>query len=210
MIKNYFKIAWRNLLKSKFYSVINITGLSVGLAVGLLILLWVNDELSFDRFNSKADSIFVVNSQLGTGSSQQVWYNVQPPLATYALKEVPGIENAARIAGNRTYSIFRYKDKILDIGTNGNLFVDPYIFKIFSFKWLKGNAASPFPTIQSIVITESTAKKYFDDADPIDKVLLADNKDNYTVSGVIEDFPDNSSIKADMLFSMDVRRNQYP
>src|SRR6201996_7636076 len=97
MIRNYFKTAWRNILKNKFYASINIIGLTIGLTVGLLILLWVNDELSFDKFNTNAGQLYQVNAQLGTGAAKQVWGGVQGPVATYALKEVPGVKNATRL-----------------------------------------------------------------------------------------------------------------
>ncbi|HEY4326743.1 MAG TPA: ABC transporter permease [Mucilaginibacter sp.] len=209
MIKNYFKTAWRNILKNKFYASINIIGLTVGLTVGLLILLWVNDELSFDRFNTKAGQLYQMQAQIGTGSSKQIWAGVQGPVATYALKEVPGVQNAVRIVNTWEYSVFRYKDKLLGPGDNGNYYVDPSFFKIFDFKLLRGNVNTPFPNDKSIVITESTAKRFFGDADPIGKTLLADNKDNYTVAGLMADPPENSSIKFDMLFSINVRKNQY-
>ena len=209
MIRNYFKTAWRNILKNKFYAAINIAGLTLGLTVGLLILLWVNDELSFDRFNSKAGQLYQVDAQIGTGSSKQVWGGVQAPVATYALKEVPGVQNAVRLVYNYDYSVFRYKDKLLSPGDEGNWYVDASFFKIFDFKLLKGNANAPFPNDKSIIITQGTAKRFFGDADPIGKTILADNKDNYIVTGLMADPPENSSIKFDMLFSINVRKNQY-
>ncbi len=209
MIKNYFKTAWRNLLNNKFYSAINIIGLTVGLTVGLLILLWVNDELSFDKFNKKAGQLYQMDAQIGTGSSKQLWAGVQGPVATYALKEVPGVQNAVRLVYNYDYSVFRYKDKLLGTGDNGNWYVDPSFFKIFDFKLIKGNINAPFPNDKSIIITESTAKRFFGNAEPIGKTLLADNKDNYVVAGLMADAPENSSIKFDMLFSIEVRKKQY-
>jgi len=209
MIKNYFKTAWRNLLNNKFYSAINITGLTVGLTVGLLILLWVNDELSFDKFNTKAGQLYQMDAQIGTGSSKQLWAGVQGPVATYALKEVPGVQNAVRIVYNYDYSVFKYKNKSLSVGDNGNWYVDPSFFKIFDFKLIKGNINAPFPNYKSIIMTESAAKRFFGDADPIGKTLLADNRDNYTVAGLMADPPENSSIKFDMLFSIEVRKKQY-
>src|ERR1700744_5409444 len=119
MFKNYFKTAWRNILKNKFYAVINIVGLTVGLTVGLLILLWVNDELSFDGFHSKTAQIYRVNAQIGTGASKQVWGGVQAPISTFAQREVPGVQAGVRILSNYTYSVFKYGDKILDPGDNG-------------------------------------------------------------------------------------------
>ncbi|HTD39443.1 MAG TPA: ABC transporter permease, partial [Mucilaginibacter sp.] len=209
MIKNYFKTAWRNILKNKFYASINVIGLTVGLTVGLLILLWVNDELSFDGFHKKTDQLYRVNAQLGTGTTRQVWDGVQAPVATFALREVPGVQNAVRLVMNFSYAVFKYGDKSLKPGDNGMYYVDPSFFKVFDFKLLKGNADRPFPTDQSIVITETTAKRFFGDTDPIGKVIKGDNKDNYTVAGVIADFPENSSIKADMLFSINLQAKQY-
>src|ERR1700748_3754665 len=106
MIKNYFRTAWRNLFNNKFYSAINIAGLTTGLTVGLLILLWVNDELSFDSFNTKPEQIYRVNAQLGTGTSQQVWGGVQGPVAAFAMREVPGVANAVRLTTCYNYSFF--------------------------------------------------------------------------------------------------------
>ena len=108
MLKNYFKTAWRNLFKNKFYSFINILGLTTGLAVGILILLWVQDELSFDTFHSKAAHIYQVNTPMGTRKT--VWNTTQGPVATYALKEVPGVKNAVRIK-HKYSSLLAYKDK---------------------------------------------------------------------------------------------------
>ena len=209
MLKNYFKTAWRNILKNKFYASINVIGLTVGLTVGLLILLWVNDELSFDGFHKKTDQLYRVNAQIGTGTAKQVWDGVQAPIATFALREVPGVQNAVRLVMNFSYAFFKYGDKTMDLGDNGMFYVDPSFFKVFDFKLIKGSADRPFPTDQSIIVTESTAKRFFGDADPIGKVIKADNKDNYTVAGIIADFPENSSIKADVLFSIQLQAKQY-
>src|ERR1700761_6521012 len=209
MIKNYFKTAWRNILKNKFYASINVIGLTVGLTVGLLILLWVNDELSFDGFHKKTDQLYRVNAQIGSGTSKQVWDGVQAPVATFALREVPGVQNAVRLVMNFSYGFFKYGDKTLELGDNGMFYVDPSFFKVFDFKLIKGSADRPFPTDQSIIVTETTAKRFFGNADPIGKVIKADNKDNYTVAGVIADFPENSSIKADVLFSIHLQAKQY-
>ena len=209
MIKNYFKTAWRNILKNKFYAAINIAGLTLGLTIGLLILLWVTDELSFDKFHTRAGQLYQIQAQIGTGTSKQIWAGVQGPVATYALKEVPGVQNAVRLVYDYSYSVFRYKDKLLENGDNGNWDVDPSFFKIFDFKLVKGNVNMPFPNDKTVILSETTAKRFFGDADPMGKSLLADNRDNYVVAGVIADAPENSSIKYDMLFSIEVRKKQY-
>src|SRR4051812_44011982 len=113
MFRNYFKTAWRNILRNKFYALINITGLTVGLSVGLLILLWVSDELSFDTFHSRAQQLYQVNAQIGTGSTRQIWGGVQAPIATFALREVPGVTSAVRMVPFNNYSVFRFRDKVL-------------------------------------------------------------------------------------------------
>ena len=205
MYKNYFKVALRNLTNNKFYSALNITGLTVSLTVGMLILIWVNDELSFDSFNHKAGQIYRVNTSLGTGLSKGVYPVVPGAIAAFSLKEIPGVENAVRLDRNNDYSVITYQDKTLQ--GNTLIYTDAALFKMFDYKMRKGSAMNPFPTDHSVVITESTAKKYFGDADPMGKVLRGDNKDNFVVSGVLEDFPENSSLQADILFSTDLVKN---
>ncbi|WP_183559294.1 ABC transporter permease [Mucilaginibacter sp. SP1R1] len=209
MIKNYIRTAWRNLVNQKFYSAINIIGLTIGLAVGMLILLWVQDEFSFDRFNAKASQIYKVNASIGSGVSKQVWGNAPAPVATFALKEVPGVVNAVRVITNMDYSVFAYKDKLLKEDYGKLSLIDNAFFKIFDYKLLKGDENNPFPNDQSVIITESTAKRYFGNADPMGKTITGDNKDPFVVSGVLADFPANSSINADMLFSVNLRKKQY-
>jgi len=209
MIKNYFKIAWRNIVNKKLYSAINIIGLTVGLAVGLLILLWVQDEMSYDQFNSKIDQIYQVNARVGTGNSQQLWNLSSGPIATYALKEVPDVVSAVRITTNYDHSLFSYGDKTLKQDFGSLLYIDDSFFKIFDYKLLKGDINKPFPADQSVIITERTAKRFFGDANPVGKIITADQTKPFVVAGVIADFSANSSIRADMLFSMNLRKKQY-
>ncbi|RRB18404.1 FtsX-like permease family protein [Larkinella knui] len=196
MIRNYFKTAWRNLLKNRFYSLINMTGLTVGLAVGMLILLWVQDELSFDRFHSKADQIYRLENRVGTGSSQQIWTTTVAPIAEMGKKELPEIKDAVRVTDGNLYALFKYKEKTF--AEDHSAFVDPSLFTLFDFKLIKGNPAKPFPDDQSIVLTETTARRYFGTDEPIGKVITADGKTSFTVSGIIHDFPKNSSFKGDL------------
>src|SRR5687767_2259458 len=109
MIKNYFKIAWRNLIKNKFYSAINISGLAIGLAVGIMILLWVQDEFSYDGFHRNADNIYKINSHLGTGAGAQVWEGSPAPLAIFC-KSIPEVVNVVRINGFQDQLLFTYGD----------------------------------------------------------------------------------------------------
>lgn len=207
MLRNYFKTAWRNLFNNKRYSLLNIIGLTVGLAVGLLILLWVNDELSYDQFHSKSGQIYRMNTKLGTGISAGTYSVSQAPIAYYGLKEVPGIQQAVRITEHTDYAVFRYQDKVLEAGAM--VYTDASFFSVFDYKLLEGSIHNPFPNEESVVITRTTARRFFGDADPMGKTLVADNKQNFVVSGVIEDFPQNTFLECDMLFSTDWYKKRY-
>src|SRR6478609_7112495 len=169
MIRNYLKTAWRNILSNKFYAAINVGGLTVGLVVGLFILLWVQDELSFDKFNKNSKRIYKVGIVAGTGLSKQIFSNIIAPVATFAKNELPEVKDAVRImeVGDAP---FKYKDKIFY--EQGFAFTDPSYFSVFDFNLIKGDKRNPFPDNNSLEITESTAKRYFGDEDPIGKTVI--------------------------------------
>lgn len=201
MFYNYFKTAWRNLWRQRFYTSINIFGLAIGLAVGIIILLWTKDELSFDRFHAKKDHIYRVIANMGSGGNAQSWQTTPAPISVYGKKEVPEVKDAARFINNWDYSIYKTGEKqFTDLRS---AYVDPSFFNIFDFKFEKGNLKNPFPDINSVLLTESTAKKFFGSENPIGKVIIADNKDNFVVQGILADVPSNSSLKFDMLFPVE-------
>jgi putative ABC transport system permease protein len=207
VLKNYIKTAWRNLVKNKFYSAINIFGLTVGLAIGILILVWVQDELSFDGFHKNAKDIYRVELFGGTGNSRQIYSWGVAPIGVMAKQQLPQVKEAVRITGNYDYSLYKYKDKVF--ADQQNAYTDPSFFSMFDFHLIRGNQARPFTDDYSVVITQKTAQKFFGDQDPIGKVIVADvNKANFVVSGVIADFPKNSSLNFDMLmpFSLHVKK----
>ncbi|MBD2753490.1 ABC transporter permease [Spirosoma sp. BT704] len=197
MLRNYFRTAWRSLVKNRFYSLINMTGLTAGLAVGILILLWVQDEFSFDRFHRQSANIYRLENWAGTGSSRQIWTSTVAPIAVMGKKELPEIKDAVRIAYNGMYTLFKYKGKA--INEENTLFADPTLFSVFDFPLIQGNPANPFPDNHSIVLTETTAKRYFGNENPIGKILAGTDRNAFKVSGVIRDFPKNSSIRRDMV-----------
>ena len=200
MFRNYLKTAWRNLVKNRFYSLINIVGLSAGLAIGILILLWVQDELSFDSFHKKTADIYRLECFGGTGASKQIWDDMVAPIGPLAKQQLPEVTDQVRLSENNFYSLYKYQDKVF--GNENVSCTDPSFFSVFDFPLIKGDPAHPFPDDQSVVITQKTAKKYFGDQDPLGKVIIADDKVNFTVSGVIRDFPENSSMQFDMLMPM--------
>jgi putative ABC transport system permease protein len=201
MLKNYLLTAWRNIRRNSFYSLLNIAGLAIGLTVGILILLWVKDELSFDSFHRQADHIYRINSHLGTGADAQVWTEAPGPVAVFARNSIPEVAKAVRVInrGNK-YLITCGAKTFLESNT---VFADPDFFTVFDFPLLKGNRVHPFTDDHSIVITQSMARKYFGDTDPMGKVLVFDKKDNFTVTGVLADFSAGSSINYDIIFPMD-------
>jgi putative ABC transport system permease protein len=199
MLKNYLKIVFRHLRRSKTYSFINITGLSAGLAVSILLLLWVNDELSYDRFNKNAASLYRLSPTFDNGGVTSVWDNTPAPIALYARKEVPEVEAACRFNEKWDITYFLYKGRKIVQWNNQQ--VDPSFFSMFSYPLIEGDPQHPFKDAQSIVISESTAKRIFGNEDPMGKVLAGDDKELCTVTGVMKDMPANSSIKFDIAFN---------
>ena len=196
MIRNYLKTAWRNSWNNKFYSVINIVGLTVGLVVGLFILLWVRDEMSFDSFNKNAGNIYKIGIIGGTGPTEQIFSSIIAPVATFAKNELPDVKDAVRIRRIGESPIKYNENTFIEQAA----FTDPSFFTVFNFPLIEGNPQKPFTNNNSIVITRSTAKKYFGDEDPIGKVMEPVGEKNlYTVTGIINDFPANSSIQYDVL-----------
>lgn len=204
MLNIYFKVALRNLLKSKTYSFINITGLAVSLAVSMLLLLWVNDELSYDRFNVNAANIYKLAPKF---DDKNIWNSTPAPISVYAKKEVPEVVDACRIADNPGVSVFQYNGKKFSESHNG--LVDPSFFSIFTYPLVKGNVQHPFADAHSIILSETTAKIFFGDEDPIGKILNGDDKKLYTVTGVMKDMPPNSSIQYDIIFNFQQLEQEY-
>jgi len=200
MLKNYIKTAWRNLLKNKFYSFINIAGLTAGLAIGILILLWVQDELSYDSFHKKAANIYRLETSGGTGASVQIFTSIVAPMAPVSTRKLPDIQDYVRLTPAYNFTLYKFQDKVF--ADEKATYADPSLFKIFDFPIIKGNPAKPFTDDNSVVITKETAEKYFGAADPIGKVIIADDRVNFTVSAVVNNFPKNSSINYDMIMPM--------
>jgi len=200
MLKNYFRTAFRSLSKNRSYAIINISGLAVSLAAAILLLLWVWDELSFDRMHRKGERIYILATTLDI-HSDNLYPVGPPPLAIYGKNEIPAIEDACRSSNIPSITIQHNDKKFNEEGK----FVDPSFLRIFDFKLIKGDRANPFPDNQSIVLTEKLAKKYFGDTEAIGQIVqlvvnpTKPQKMGFKVTGVIQDIPNNSSITSDFL-----------
>ena len=199
MFKNYLKVAFRNIRKQKGYAFINIAGWAVGMTVCALILLWVQGEVSFDRFHQNADRIYrlTIDSRIGTSQSAPV---APTPAAPALVREYPEILKAARLDRPRRM-IVQFEDR--EFQEEGVGAVDNSFFEIFSFPFLAGDSRTALSQAYTAVITESTAKKIFGTVSPLGKFLrLGDGKD-YAVTGVLKDVPRNSHLAFNVLRSFE-------
>src|SRR5580698_7938999 len=126
MLKNYIKTAWRNLLKNKFYSFINIAGLTAGLAIGILILLWVQDELSYDSFHKQGPNIYKLEAQGGTGASVQIFTSIVAPMAPVSKRQLPAIVDYVRLTPANNFTLYKFRDKVF--GDEKATYADPSFF----------------------------------------------------------------------------------
>ncbi|OOQ62054.1 FtsX-like permease family protein [Mucilaginibacter pedocola] len=201
MIKNYLKTAWRNIVQNKATSLISVAGLAVGICCFLLLGTYLINELRYDRFHEKADRISRLTlSYKSSGDPEPVKTPVTPTAPVPVFKQqIAGIEDGVRIynyTGGRPAAV-QYGDKLFS--EQNMLVADASFFKIFTFKFVKGDANSALSGPSSIVISQTTAKKYFGDEDPIGKILKVNQTRNLLVSGVIADIPEYSQIKFDMM-----------
>lgn len=212
MIQNYSKIAFRNLVKHPHYSAINIGGLAVGLACTILILQWVRDELSYDRFHPGAENIFRMNWDFKLENSEGIGPGTPPPLAATLRREVTGVAAATRLR-NMATTVVRSKDKFFS--ENGIVAADSNLFDLFDFPLVLGNPKTALLAPNSVVLTEKAALKYFGNEPAVGRPLTFGEKVHdlvgtyqslFTVTGVMKDPPHNSHIQFDMLTSM----SSYP
>ena len=199
MIKNIWLIALRNFKKDKWYSLLNVLGLTIGMTFSLFLVFYIVDELNYDRFHEKADRICRIVSYIQERDKNTNWTSTQMPLAPTLKKDFPEVEESVRLLG-RERTLFKkgndgfYETKIY--------YTDSNIFNIFTCRFLEGNAATALNTPNSMVISKTLAEKYFGKNTPAVGKTMKTVYDVYKVTGVIEDVPANSHIRYDMLISM--------
>ena len=188
MIRNLFKVAYRNFLRNKGFSVINITGLAIGMAAAILILLWIQDEYSYDGFHKNKDRIYEVWNRVPMEGGISTWNSVSALTARVLEKDLPEVERTVRVHPNDNFLLTVGDKKIMQSG----IIVDTGFLQMFSFPMLKGNPFTALNDKYSIVLTEKTAKSLFGGEDAMGKIIKLENEYNFTVTGILKDLPNNS------------------
>ena len=201
MLRNYAKVAIRNLIKHKFYGIINVLGLAIGMTCCLLIFLYVQHELSYDSFHTKKDRIYRVVTDLKTPTETINEKATSAPMAFYMKTDFPEVEDMVRIDGAQF--LLQTEDKTFE--EDKAMLTDSTFFNIFSFKLLQGNPETALKAPFSLVLTEGAAKKYFGNENPMGQRLRLEGKYDCTVTGVMQDVPENSSFDFEVLLSLSSR-----
>ncbi|PWT98469.1 MAG: cell division protein FtsX [Bacteroidetes bacterium] len=200
MLKNYLKTAIRNLWKNKGFSALNILGLSIGLATCLLITFYVIDELSFDRFNKKAERIYRVDADIQFGGNHFILAVAPEPLGPTLKREFPQVEQAARM---RPYGSMLVRKGNVNLNEDKVVYADSTLFDVFTLPMIEGDPQTALKDPNSVVITETIAKKYFDRAtNVVGKTLIKNDSINLKVTGVLKDIPKQSHFNFDFFIAM--------
>jgi ABC-type antimicrobial peptide transport system permease subunit len=196
MFKNYFKTAWRNLIKNKVSSFINIIGLAVGLATSIIIMLVVVNEFSYDKFNTNLKDIYLLMKNQKRADGISTGDATAGPMAATLRNEMPETKYASRIAYFDD-AIIKADNKVI---YESGIYAEPDIFNIMTFPAIEGNPVSVLQNPNSVVITASTAKKLFGNKNALGEVITLDAENSFTIGAIVRDVPPNSTIKFDMVF----------
>ena len=204
MLQNYLKIAFRNLVRNKVYSFINILGLSLGMAVAMLIFLFVSHEVSFDKFHVNGDRIYMIMEKVTVGESSGTINTQSSKLASILKENNADVEDFTRIHKyyNKKIVIKNPEEQTLRFSENNIMFVEPSFFLLFDFQLIEGNKTTALANPYSMVINEKIAKKYFGVKNPIGKTLLYDSKHLFIITGICKNVPSNSTFQFDILTSL--------
>jgi putative ABC transport system permease protein len=199
ILSNHLKIAWRYLFRNKAFSFVNISGLAIGMASAILILLWIHSEWTFDQFHSKKERIYQLYSRAIFDGELQAWGQTPMVMAPVIKSDYPEVEEVVRMNWVAAF-ILKTGDKQLQ--TTGFL-TDPGVFKVFDFPLIKGDPNTALTAPHSIVITESLAKRLFGEEDAMGKLIKIDSNALFTVTGIVKKMPDNTRFKFDYLVPWD-------
>ncbi len=205
MIKNYLKIAWRNLVKDRAFSVINIAGLAIGMASAVLILLWIQSEVSFDQFHQKKDRVYEAWNRVKRDGTYACW-NVTPTVLAKTLKkDFPEVEHAVRVNWTQQYLFSVGQKRIMG---DGNI-VDSNFLELFSFPLLQGDPSRALLEPTSILLTQKMARRLFGTEDAMGRTITLDNQYTFKVTGILQDLPPNTRFKFDCLVPWSAMRQAF-
>ena len=196
MLKNYIRVALRNIIKNKLYSVINITGLSIGIAGSLLMLVYVSNQLSYESMHKNADNIVRVSAGFGNGDNIMKLAGAMPGIGPAAVEEIPEVKASVRFRKRYNAKVKVGNKEFIE---DNFFFADSNVFKVFTFPFVAGDQNTALISPNSIVISEEIAKKYFGNDNAIGKNIILDDKYNFTVTGIIKDVPANTYLRCDFI-----------
>lgn len=199
MIKNYLLSLYRNITRNKFYSALNIAGLSIGLAAAILILLYVQDELSYDKYHTNHEQIYRVESHFTVNNKEDFFAIVPVPMGPALKLEFPEVKEFVRFMDAGSNTLFRYKDK--EYYEDHFVFTDSTVFDVFTHDLIYGDPKKCLTQPKAIVLTDKIAKKYFGEKNPMGEMITSGSGRSYKVTGVMENLPGNSHFKFDALIS---------
>ncbi|HEV2479179.1 MAG TPA: ABC transporter permease [Puia sp.] len=199
MLQNFFKTALRGLLKNKRFTILNVLGLAVGIATCLLIVAYVQDEWSFDRYNLHADRIYRVDNEIRFGGNEKSYATAAAPVAAALEKDFPEIEAAVRLAQRGGFQVAKGDQHLQE---NRVVYADSTLFRVFTLPMLSGDPATALAAPRSVVITATTARKYFNSMDVLGRTLVFNDTIPFKVTGVIRDIPKQSHFNFDFFLSM--------
>lgn len=211
MLQNYLKIAWRGLLKNRLFTSLNLLGLATGLAVALLLMLYVKDELLFDKYHSKADRIYRVGLTATFDGKSMNWANAPNAVGPALKADIPTVEQQVRLLRHNFGETAFVKSGDKKFAETNFYWADGSLFDIFDVELTKGNPKTVLDGPHKVVLSQSTAERYFGSDNPVGKILYVDNRDTLEVTGVYKNFPGTSTLDADMIGSFSsVRWAQNP
>ncbi|MFB6457811.1 ABC transporter permease [Chitinophaga sp. Hz27] len=199
MFRNYFRVAIRNLWKNKEFSAINIFGLAIGLATSLLIIVYVLDELSYDKYNKHADNIYRIDGDINFGGTHYIIATAPAPMAAAIKTEIPEVVDATRF---RSYDGFLVKKGLQNIHEDRVVYTDNNVFNVFTLPLLQGDSATALKEPKTMVITEKTARKYFGTTDVVGKTMIINDSIPFRITGVLKPIPAQSQLQFDFFVTL--------
>ena len=206
MLKNYLITAWRNITKDKFYALLNVTGLAMGLTAALFIFLYIRNEITFDKSNLKYKRIYRLESRFVINGKDDLMAKTAIQLAPALKDECPEIEEYARFAQRGSYYL-SFGEK--EFQEDHIFFADSTVFRVFTHPFIKGDPNTALIKPYSMVLTESMAKRYFGKQDPLGQTLRSADGNLYEITGIIEDLPGNMHLRFDALLSIATARQEF-